>query len=164
MSGAIQSIKQFTGSTNDATGHSHGVRSLLIWGAIATLIAVGIVVVLTVDAQYKNKTTYSASAKGTLVNSILLPLIGSSRTSTLNTQVSQSSNPASAPVTSATVKVNDHTIPLPASGNGSVHQEVTSSDGSKVSVDMNVSSTSSSDSSTFELNLNSAQVSVNNSE
>lgn len=68
--------------------------------------------------------------------------------------------------TTAEVYVNGKEVPLPNNANGTIHKKITSTNGSnKTSVDITVKShSSSSDSSTFDLEIESNQSSVNNSE
>lgn len=69
------------------------------------------------------------------------------------------------PHVSTQVQVNGQAVALPSDGNGTIHKEITTSDGNKSTVDITVNSSSSnSDSSSVDLNADSRQSSVNNSE
>lgn len=72
--------------------------------------------------------------------------------------------PAESPHTTASVKVNGETVDLPASGNGSVHREVVTQDGSTTTVDIDMSSSTTgastqSNSSSVRIDVQSSQVS-----
>lgn len=78
----------------------------------------------------------------------------------------QNTSPDASSHVSNSVTVNGQSIPLPSDGKGTVHKEITSENGSKTTVDINVDSNSSSSKSSSSMNLNvdSRQSSVNNSE
>lgn len=167
MSSIVQSVGQFADNAQGLIGRSHTVRLLLVWGAITLLALVAVIVVLIARAQsamQPHLDTSGVSATAPHQSAIIM-----SHTSALNSQIAQSSAPSSgsAPTASTRVTVNGQNIPLPQSGNGTVHQTVTSDNGNQASVDVNVRTTSSSDSSSssnLTLNVDSDQVSTNNSE
>lgn len=148
--------------------HSHQVYLLIGLGVIVLLVL--LLVPAVVHSSVKQQSVSVSHAE----SPVSLPSKSSSQppalpaSSQAAVQVNQSTTKSNGagpqPTTSANVQVNGQTVPLPPNGNGTVHKEITSGDGSKTSVDVTVDSSSSSDSSTFNLNVTSNQSSsVNNS-
>ncbi len=158
MASMIQTIDRFALGTDVTASHSR-VYTLVSLGAAALLVLV------LIFALNQIGTRQHASSMNHIQSQQSLPYpakpsptpAASNQTITEIHQSTSSSSPHSAPTTSARVEVNGKNVPLPSSGNGTVHKDVTSSDGSKASVDVMVHSSSSSDSSTFNLNINSDQ-------
>lgn len=147
------------------------------WGVIVLLFFVLLAAVFGLNAWRLQAA--SAPAATTQPTAHSMPKI-EDRSGSLNVENTTTSEPASEPASSdstqnssspqasASVNVNGQDIALPSNGNGSVHKEMTT-DGSKTTVDVNVSSGGTSNSSHSSLNLNvhsssNQSASVNNSE
>lgn len=148
--------------------HSHQVYLLI------GLCVVALLVLLFVPSVVHSSVKQQSVSVGPAESAVSLPAKSTSQPSVLPSsnqaamQVDQSTTESNSAEqqsrATANVQVNGQTVPLPPNGNGTVHKEITSDDGSKASVDVTVNSSSSSDSSSFNLNVTSNQSSsVDNS-
>lgn len=171
MSGSMQSVERFTAKVVDTMNRMYTTRPILLMGAIGLSILLLIFTIVSATTRYTQPTVVDYDeVSETLpvpVTKPQPPTVKPVSPSTMEVNQSMSQQaPAPSSQTSASVQVNGKNVPLPASGNGTVHKKITSSDGSnKTSIDITVKShSSSSNSSSLNLEIESNQSSEDNSE
>ena len=167
---ATQTAGRFVMGTITTVRRVYRSHPLAIWGAVVLSIFVLSFVVARMNIERKRPAliNYEASTAPLVPATSSQPSTAknvSSSTVQVDHTATQSTNKA-VPQTATHVEVNGQTVPVPSASKGTIRKHITSSDGNnKTSVDISISSSgSSSDDSTFNLDIDSSQSSFNNSE
>lgn len=174
MVGVMRQTGHFAMSMKALGRRMHTPHSIVVAVAmvgIISLLVILFIFALSMKTQYSQQSSTqiqyqsSATSRSPSAPESQTTSKASSSMSIGGSQQSVVSEGQTKPTVHTNVSVNGKSVPLPAGGNGSVHKVITSNDGGKTSVDITVKSqSSSSTSSNLDLNVESNQMSVYNSE